>query len=59
VRITVTTPAEADLLSRRLPALRHALGPDVVITTNLQGHRLEELLGTAVDAAELEQQLRM
>jgi hypothetical protein len=54
VIITAATAAEADLLHRRLPALRWALGPDVEIVTNLQGDRLEELLGQELAAVDLE-----
>jgi hypothetical protein len=52
VRIVAESPEEADLLSRPLPAIRHLLGLEP--TTNLQGHRLEELLGTALAVADLE-----
>jgi hypothetical protein len=55
VIITATTTAEADLLSRRLPALRHLFGQDVEIQTpGLQGHRLPELLGSKLAVADLE-----
>ncbi len=58
--ITTTTAAEADLLHRRLPALRHLIGPDVTIETpGLQGHRLEALLQPAQAVADLERCLRV
>ena len=58
--ITVTTAAEADLLHRRLPALRHLFGPDVEIETpDLVGPRLEVLLAPAMAAADLERCLRL
>ncbi len=57
--ISATTAAEADLLSRRLPALRHLFGPDVEIQTpGLQGPRLEALLQPALAVADLERCLR-
>jgi hypothetical protein len=60
VRITVTTAAEADLLHRRLPALRHLFGPHVTIETpDLVGHRLEALLAPAQAVADLERCLRV
>lgn len=58
--ITTTSPAEADLLSRRLPALRHLFGPDVAIETpGLIGHQLEALLQPAQAVADLERALRL
>ncbi len=58
--ITATTAAEADLLHRRLPALRHLLGPDVEIQVpGLVGPRLEALLAPAQAVADLERCLRV
>lgn len=62
MRIIAETAAEADLLARRLPALRHLLGPDVLLATNLlTGHdpadplgELCRLLAPVSDAARLE-----
>lgn len=60
MRILAESAAEADLLHRRLPAIRWALGPEVTLEApDLIGHRLPQLLGTAMDAAQLEQLLRM
>lgn len=58
--ITATTAAEADLLHRRLPALRHLFGPDVTIETpGLAAPRLEALLAPALAVAALERALRL
>ncbi len=58
--ITACSAAEADLLHRRLPALRHLFGPEVEIQTpGLQGHQLEALLLPALAAADLERCLRL
>jgi hypothetical protein len=67
MRILAETAAEADLLSRRLQAIQHVLGPDVPVSTNLlTGHdpadplaELRELLAPARAAADLEQLLKM
>lgn len=57
--ITATTAAEADLLHRRLPALRYLFGPDVTIETpGLINHQLEALLQPALAAADLERAWR-
>lgn len=60
MKITCCTAAEADLLHRRLPALRHLFGPDVEIETpDLVGPRLEALLAPAIAAADLERAWRL
>jgi hypothetical protein len=53
VRITAETPEEADLLSRRLPAIRHLLGLEP--TTNLPTitAELRELLALELAAVDL------
>jgi hypothetical protein len=55
VRIIAESPAEADLLHRRLRALRHLLGPEVQITTV---GLAAEALGPALDRLELEMRWR-
>ncbi len=57
MRIVAESREEADLLARRLPAIRHLLGLEPA--TNLQGHRLEQLLAVEMAAADLERCLRL
>jgi hypothetical protein len=57
--ITATTAAEADLLHRRLPALRHLFGPNVEIQVpGLVGPRLEALLADELEAADVKRSRR-
>ncbi|WP_216915957.1 MULTISPECIES: hypothetical protein [unclassified Synechococcus] len=57
MKIICETTAEADLLARRLPAIQRLLG--LQPTTNLQGHRLEQLLAVELAAADLERCLML
>lgn len=55
MRITAENDRELEILSRRLEALRHVLGPEVTLEApKLIGHRLPELLALELAAVDLE-----